>query len=147
HFTSYRWYTLIVSRFLSFSLFSLSSFMDIALGSMTSSSSRWPMSAPSMKKRRSRNMMSIIGIRLGFVCCASLLFLAMRSSSDQLPRLSGAALFLLGLGRQIPRQDVADRVVHAQRDVLDLVLHEEVRGQEDDRDEQAHRRVHQRLVH
>src|SRR6476619_2965147 len=98
------------------------------------------MSAPSMKKRRRRNMMSIMGMRFGFEYSEiPPLFLAMRCLL-QINGLSGVAGFLLGFRRQVPRQDLADLVVDAQHDVGHLVLHEEEGRQEHDGDEQAHRR-------
>src|SRR5262245_1656248 len=137
------WKTLTVVRppaFSSFSFFSWATWS--ALGSTTSSSSRALMSAPSMKKRSSRNMMSIIGMRLQATLSstcgpANLLMLVLRCGA--LVRLRSV------VGRHVLEQ--VDRLqVDRQGQLGDLVLEEEIGRQEDDRDEQAHGRVHQRLV-
>src|SRR6266540_3676839 len=141
---------MLIVRRSSFSpLISLSSLMDQALGSITSSSSRCPMSAPSMKKRRSRNMMSIMGMRFGEMSSwISIFFLPLMASPLAAGREPASHRPLpLGLEGERVRYHGADLGIDPQGDVGDLVLHEEVGGEEDDGDEEAHGGVHQRLVH
>src|SRR5262245_28729699 len=140
----------------SFSPFiSLSSLMDQALGSITSSSSRCPMSAPSMKKRSSRNMMSIMGMRFGEMSSWISIFFLLMPSSRSRDQTAGFPSLLTVSNRLFPfrlegkcvRDHGADLGVDPQGDVGDLVLHEEVGGQEDDGDEEADGGVDQRFVH
>src|SRR5688572_31832056 len=113
----------------------LSSLTSLASGRITSSNCRWLMSAPSMKNRSSRNMMSIIGIRLQptFSSASGVLNRDMGASSgrDRFP--AGQVL-----------QHVHGLQVERKRHLGDLVLEDEVHRQEDDRDEESHRRVHER---
>src|ERR1041384_1421299 len=127
---------LMVSRSFCSPFPSLSSLIDWACGSTTSSSSRWPMSAPSMKKSRRRNMMSIMGLKLGETSS----WMSVRARRLMLPAQPGGStdFAFLGLEHEGARDDVVDLGVQAQADVGDLVLQEEVHGEEDDGDEEAH---------
>src|SRR5262245_43006065 len=101
---------------------SLSSLTDSAGGSTTSSSSRWPMSAPSMKNRRSRNMMSIMGMRLGDTSASISRApdLRPRLMSDLLDaRRSDGPAALVDLRDVRVRQDAGDLGVDPQEDVRD----------------------------
>src|SRR4029079_10786313 len=93
------------------------------------------MSALSMKNRRSRNMMSIIGIRLGETSSSALIVLKpMFPPSRRLGVETGVL-------EHLDRHQVG-----VERELRDAVLHEEEYGQEDDREEETHRGIDERLV-
>src|SRR6185503_9130208 len=118
------------------------SLISEAVGSTRSACSRWVMWAPSMKKSSSRNMMSTIGIRLQETLSCTTIALRFLDMDGSFPS-SGDGLLAR---RQVPQH--VDRLqVDGQAHLRDLVLEQEVDGQEQDRDEEPHGRVHQRLVH
>src|SRR5262245_24308505 len=93
------------------------------------------MSAFNMKNSRSRNMMSIIGMRFGEISSWTLISLnAMDPPSGGLRVEAGVLEHLDG------------HQVGVERELRHPVLHEEEDRQEHDREEETHRRVHERLV-
>src|SRR5687768_9809395 len=100
----------------------LSSLALSAVGRTTSAISRCDMSAPSMKKRSSRNMMSIIGIKLGETSSLTGGILCFDMGQALLGAFLVAAGRALRFGEHHALEQVDGLQVHRQGHLRDLVL-------------------------